>query len=542
VEPAGFVERLIPGPPSGSAIRHPPFARACLLVALACWRVAPAVAQERGPIVDSIIVRTYDVFDDSEAAANALFGVVNAVRFRTRPEIVRRELLFRAGAPYDAVRVAETARNLRAIGIFRDVSIDTTRIEGRLAVVVETRDGWSTQLQLNGRSTGGEFTWSAGLIETNFLGTANVVGAVYRDDPDRTALTLRGRVNRAFGTRSLLDVAYDDRSDGEVGGWVVGVPFRALSDRHAVDLVGVVGRERVLQFRDGVRVDSTERRVSFHRLQGAFAPRAGPDGYVRLSLAAQVKREEYVAYGAGGQNVPDSLSGAFGAAVEWLHPRFTVLTHYNGFAREEDVDLSTRVRVTAWVAPSGLGYARSGVGPQIEARAGVALGRSFLRARLEANQLFLSDRLDSARVRGSVTLAVLPIGRQATVLHLQAEARRGLPPGSEIDLGHGLGPRAFRSHAFTGTRGAWGTLEHRWFAWDELLGVIGVGVAGFLDYGGAWYGDQPRRLGGDVGLGLMIGATRASGTNVGRVDVAYRFGDGWTGNRWIVSVGRSLAY
>ena len=488
------------------------------------------------------MVRTHDVFDDAEAEANGAFRVVNALRFRTRPQIVRRELLFHAGGPYDPVKIAETERNLRALGIFRDVRIDTVRLDGRLAAMVETRDGWSTQLQLNGKSTGGEFTWSAGLVETNFLGTATMVGAIYRDDPDRTAWTLRSRVNRPLGTTGRVDLLYDDRSDGQIAAWVIGWPFRALADRRALELVGEVGRPRVLQFRDGIRVDSLERRISLHRIQGAHAPVAGPDGYLRVFVVGQIKREEYVRYADVGGVIPDSLTGVVGAGAEWLRPRFTVLTHYNGFARREDVDLSTRVRLALWAAPSAFGYAGSGAGPALEVRSGTALGSAILRIRVEANALLMADRVDSGRVRGAMTVAGRVLPRQATLLHLQGEMRRGLPAGSEIDLGHGLGPRAFRSHAFTGTRGAWGTIEHRWFMWDELAGLLGLGVAGFVDYGGAWYVNQPARMGGDAGLGLLIGATRASGTNVGRVDLAYRFGDGWTGKRWLVSVGRSVVY
>ncbi len=497
--------------------------------------------------MDTVIIRTHDLFDDAEAAGNVLFRLANGLRFRTRPAVVRRELLFRAGQPYDTALMAESARNLRGLRIFRDVSIDTSRVNGRLAAVVETRDGWSTQLQLNGQSTGGEFTWSAGLIETNFLGTANVVGAVYRRDPDRNAVRFRGLANRLLGTRGRLDAAYDKREDGNVGSWVAGVPFRALADRRAIELLGEIGRLRVLQFRDGDSAGAVQRRVSLHRLQGAVAPRATTDGYLRVSLAAQLKREAYVAYRDSvlvtpDSLVPDSLSGALGVGLDWLDARFAVVTHYNGFAREEDVDLSTRVRAGVWLAPGGWGYDGFGVGPTIEAQGGVAIGRSFLRVRAEANALLRSDGVDSSRVRGSLTVAALAVERHATVLQVQAEVRRGLPPGSEIDLGHGVGPRAFRSHAFTGTRGAWGTLEHRWFAVDEVANLFGLGFAAFVDYGGAWYGDQVERFGGDAGIGLRIGATRATGTNVGRIDLAYKFGDGVGAKRWTVSVGRSVVY
>jgi hypothetical protein len=67
-------------------------------------------------------------------------------------------------------------------------------------------------------------------------------------------------------------------------------------------------------------------------------------------------------------------------------------------------------------------------------------------------------------------------------------------------------------------------------------------VAGFVDYGGAWFADQPARHGGDVGIGIRSGATSATGSNVGRLDLAYRFGDGITGSRWVVSFGTAYQF
>jgi hypothetical protein len=88
----------------------------------------------------------------------------------------------------------------------------------------------------------------------------------------------------------------------------------------------------------------------------------------------------------------------------------------------------------------------------------------------------------------------------------------------------------------------WGALEHRAFLIDEVFGMLGVGFAAFVDYGGAWFEDDRRRLGGDVGVGVRLGATRATGPNVGRIDLAYKFGEGLDGSRWVVSFGRGFAF
>ena len=523
------------------------FSPGIIVGAMALTLATPRAGHAQGgptapPVIDTVIVRTHDVFDSSEARRNVLLAVANAIRFQTKPQIVRRELLFRAGEPYDSAKVAETARNLRALGLFRRVSIDTARIGGRLAAIVDTRDGWTTQVQANARSTGGEFTWSAGLTEQDFLGLAIGIGAEYRKDPDRTAVMFLANWQRIGATRLALDASYDDRSDGQLGTWSLGAPWRAYTDPASIIWQGEAGRYRVLQFRDGDTSNILQRRVLRVELSGGLAPYAAAGGYLRLGPLVQIKREAYVPWADTLSPVPDSVSAALGLQLAWRRARFKVVTHYNGFAREEDVDLSTRVSVTAWVAPGAFGYARSGVGPSVDLQTGVDLGRVFGRLDAIGGGLVTGDGLDSARVTGTLTVASQVLHRQATVLRVEAGLQRRLPPGAEFDLGHGVGPRAFESHAFTGSREVWGTIEHRWFAVDEVLHLLGVGFAAFADYGGAWYANESPRAGGDVGLGLRLGATRSTGPNVGRLDLAYRFGDGWSGSRWVVSFGRAYEF
>src|SRR5206468_1990664 len=112
--------------------------------------------------------------------------------------------------------------------------------------------------------------------------------------------------------------------------------------------------------------------------------------------------------------LPDSVTGAVTSFLSWQRARFAVMTHLNGFAQQEDVDLSSRLKAGAWVALSAFGYARSGIGPFFEAGSGSPLGGlGFVRFSLEAHGLFNSAGLDSGRVGADFTLAVRPVERHA---------------------------------------------------------------------------------------------------------------------------------
>src|SRR6266540_3822838 len=108
--------RLSPAWAPASAIIFLP----CLLAAQSPEAANPAAA----PVVRAIDIRRSDIFDPGEARG-WLQRAANGLHYMTRDAIVRRELLFRAGEPYDSARVFESARNLRALGVFRDVSVDT---------------------------------------------------------------------------------------------------------------------------------------------------------------------------------------------------------------------------------------------------------------------------------------------------------------------------------------------------------------------------------------------------------------------------------
>ena len=499
------------------------------------------------PTIDTVIVVTENVFSQTEARSNSVFAFANALRFKTRPYVVRRELLFHAGEPFDLVSAAETARNLRTLGLFRFVGIDTTRTpDGRFAVVVRTRDGWSTQIQLNAASTGGTFTWAAGLTEINFLGTGDLVSVIYRKGVDRNSVTIGFRTNRLAGTRLLATGAYQSFSDGQGGSWLTGLPFRAFGDRLSIQYFGEAADRRVLQYRVNAvdRVDTTRyRRTAFRNgAVAAIAPVAEGRRYLRVGVSAEVRREEFVLEQDTGLAAPDTVRGLVGAFAEFRRANFQVVTYFNGFGLQEDLDLSTSVRASVRLAPTAFGYDRTGVGPDLTVSSGVPFPGGYVRGSVNIHGLFTAAGLDSGQVVARMTVGAQLLPRNATFLHVVAGAQERPVPGREFDLGHGIGPRSFGPHAFVGTRMLWGTLEHRWFTWDDLGGVLGLGFAGFLDYGGSWYPDQPSRFGGNVGLGLRTGFNRSTGANTGRIDIGYRFGEGFANRRWVLSFGRGFLF
>ena len=494
------------------------------------------------------MVERADVFPPEVAQGSFLYRGMNAIHVITQEPVIRQELLFRQGEPLDTARVAESERNLRSKGIFREIEFDTVRVEDRLAVRVRTRDGWSLKPKLKlGAASDGTFTGTIGVNETNLLGTGNQVYAAYDKQVDRDGLNASADFSRPFGSEIDLRANYAGLSDGKNGNWYAGLPLRSLAAPWGLEHDGLAADQEVIRYRDaGIERDSTlfRREALLLALDATKAVAVGPRGYLRAGLHGEFRKESYSRLSDPPASVPDSAYGAFGIFGEFLRARYWTVDRLNGFG-EEDVDLSTRIRLGANLAPSWLGYENTGVAPSIGLASGVVVagGRAYVWGAVDANALWSSAGLDSARVLVTASAGWKAAPRHATVLQVQGGLLEGTPPGSEFDLGYTNAPRSWAPHAFVGTRGVWGTLEHRWFRFQDVLQLADIAIAAFVDYGGAWYDDQDARFGGNLGFGLRSGSALASVATTGRLDVGWRFGDGVEReSSFVVSLGAGFVF
>jgi hypothetical protein len=492
-------------------------------------------------VIRGVQLQRRDIFDPNERSWFA--KLANGLHIVTRPAVIRRELLFAPGKPYDSALVAESERNLRGLGIFRRVQIDSVRTPDGLMLRVLAKDGWSTQADWRFRSTGGEVAFTIGLVENNLLGTASAAAVRYRKDPDRSTVAMSFRRPRLFAGAVGLGLSYENKSDGKSWGLSVDQPFFSLNSPHGFRFDAIRREERVLRFREGLTLasDTLSRRYTLVRGSAAKAFRANSAGFLRAGLIGQVRRDDFLRQSAT-DPFPRNVTGAVGAYVVLNRARFIVTRGYAGFAREEDVDLGTTVRAGLVAAPKLFGYDRDGIAPELGGRVGAVIPGGFAFLDAIANGLFTSAGLDSGSVQVAATAVFQPGPRHMAVIHADAGWLEDPVPGEEFDLGLGSGPRAFGSHAFTGDRSVFLSAEYRFTVADDLFRMVGLGIAAFVDHGGAWYAGSRRRTGWDAGVGLRLGASRSSDTDALRFDLARRFANDVDRGGWVVTVGKGFAF
>ena len=507
-------------------------------------RVQPRDQDSLGrPIIRHIEVHRSDIFAEDEAKG-WLPRLVNGLHVTTIPSVVSREILFQPGDAYDSLTAAETLRNLRTTGLFRKVQLDTVTTDSGFTVKVRTQDGWSTQLDARFRSAGNQTDWMAGLVERNLIGTGTRFATRYRHTPDRSLINFQFLQPRLIKRSVLLGLRYENRSDGERGSVAIERPFFSLNDRAGVYTLFDIRDERVLRFRDGNSdaSDSLRRRFVHGRVDLAYALDHSRTGYKRLGLMAQVRRDDYAVWNA--QPAGQSVTAAIGPYFEWRRANYVVARGFTRFGRDEDVDVSNLLRVQVLAAPSFLGYDRDGVGLVGQVRVGTQIGRSngFAWIDTRANGLYSSAGLDSGSVQLGGTVVLTPARKHLMIGHADIGWLKNPQPALEFDLGFAQGPRGFPIHAFTGDRSYFATAEYRYLFGEDVFKALDLGLAGFVDHGGAWWHTDGRRTGTNLGLGLRLGASRAADANPTRLDLAYRFKNDNEKAGWVFVLASGLVF
>lgn len=183
--------------------------------ALASWLcgagtiAAQEAACTEGRIAE-IVIDNNSVFDLSDPGLEGRFSwayrIANGLHFRTRPEVIERELLFEVGDCYDVELLRDSERLIRGFGFIARVDIHEVRqADDRVQVVVDTQDEWSTKVDIGvGADEGRPRFEGARLVEDNLLGTGRRAGLFFDQSEYERIYGMEYVAPQLFSTRSDL--------------------------------------------------------------------------------------------------------------------------------------------------------------------------------------------------------------------------------------------------------------------------------------------------------------------------------------------------
>ena len=491
----------------------------------------PAALEAMGAVIGEITLDKENVFNPERPGEdNALYRLANRWHVMTRDVVILRQLLVRSGDRYSQRLVEESERLLRQNAYLYDAKITAVRFEdGVVDLRVWTRDLWTLMPGLSVSRTGGENKTRVSLSERNLLGHGVSVRVNYIEDVDRETTSFQYHDRNLGSTWWSLFVEVADKSDGDTLDLRLARPFYALDTRWSAGGSLFDDSREVSLYDLGNEVAEYAMDSEFHT--AFFGWSTGlHKGWVRRYSAGYVydrRRFRDVPGGVLPQFLPVDRTLAYPyVAFELLEDHFESTSNRDQIERTEDFYLGTRLTAL-------LGYSAGGFGADRDSLIyRLAASRGF--GSIEKKALILSTALSGRRDDGRTANRRLSLDaryynkindKRLVFMTLHATHGENLDFDALLDLGGDTGLRGYPLRYQVGESRVLFTVEKRYFTDWYPFRLARVGGAIFADVGRTW-GTNPvggRSLGWlkDVGIGLRLAPTRASGRDVIHFDIAF---------------------
>ena len=490
-----------------------------------------AELETAGARIGEIQVLPQDIFDlEDPREDNMIFRVANKLHINTRPEVIRRALLFKSGEPVSVRLIEETERLLRAKNYLYDVSIQPIAYrEGVADIEVRTRDTWSLQPGLSVSRAGGENTGRLSLEEENVLGTGIALGVSYRKDVDRSGTQFRIADPNVRGTRTAVAYAYTDQDDGSAQSASLTRPFYALDTRWAAGVNASTSNSIEALYNEGNEVAEYGHRRASGEVFAGWSPGLVRRWTRRFSVGLQYADDDYEL--EPGRPAPERLPSDLVVAApfarfELIEDAFRKDTNLDQIGRVEDITMGLQTTVQVGRALRALGSTRdmwvysasASNGFDVTANSilltSVALGGRYAGTGSENQSLGATARYYHRHGRRVVYYA-----------SLAGDVVRDPDVPGPLLIGGDTGLRGYPLRYQAGERRALMTLEARGYTDWYPLRLIRVGGAVFYDVGRAWKGENQNATNPgwlhDIGFGLRFLNARTAFGQVLHADIAF---------------------
>ncbi len=486
-----------------------------------------------GAVIGQVLLDNQNIFNlDDPHDNNWLFRAANDLHIKTRPEVIRKQLLFRPGDRYNRHLIDESERILRANGYFYDAWIrEVSYHDGEVDLRVTTRDVWTLNPGFNYSRSGGTNAIGVQLEDTNFLGTGASFKVFHTSTVDRTSTGLQAGDQHAFGSWIAAAATFANNSDGYQREVSVQRPFYALNTPWAAGAYGINDLQVDSLWDRGEVIDKFQDLHQGAQIYGGWS--AGvQNGWVRRWTTGFTYDEhnfERVIW-SGVSVAPQDRRFLYPfVQFDLIQDDYVRLWNHDQIARTEDFYLGTSFSARAGLADADLGSSSSALLFQSSASTGFGGGGAR-----STTQLFwdFSGRVtEGALYNGIMDASVRYYNEQSKnwLFFTTLEGTKGwrLDLDDHITLGGDTGLRGSPLRSQDGTARALFTVEQRYFTDWYVFRLFRVGGAVFFDAGRTW-GKAPLAapslgLLTDAGFGLRIGNSRSGLGNVIHVDLAFPF-------------------
>ncbi len=512
-----------------------PYERETLSQALVATR-SEVDPNPEGKIVEAVLIRPLDVLEQRDPLPGFLISFLNFFHAKTRPFVIERQVLMKAGDRYEAALADESARNLRRI---RQLSLVlVAALKGskpdRVKLLVITKDIWSLRLNSDFRLANDQLEYL--LIEPseeNLAGLHHSASLKFELQPDTYSFGLGYKVPRvgaswiqAAVTTNVLVNRETGAVEGTNGTFSYGQPLFSTKTEWAF-IASLSWKREVTRFFNGVEpltfdaasteeddaipiqydTDSIGGRVSFVR---SFGTKVKHDVMFGAEAARVAYREpDLSAYAPA---VRDEFREAeLPVGDKRIYPYVgyaTYSTNFKSYVDLETLGLQEDYRkghdffVKSYPVIAELGSERSFFGTAAGASTSVALGEGHMRAYSQGVIEAAPERVYDASwlVGGRVVSPRVGVGRLIADGYVFQRFANYLNRRSTI--GGDTRLRGYPSTAYRGENVFAFNLELR--SRPVELWTLQLGAAAFFDVGAAWDHGESVDPKPSIGTGLRL--------------------------------------
>jgi hemolysin activation/secretion protein len=491
-----------------------------------------AVLEAQGAVIGRIVFDIRNIFDREDPRENnGLFRLADSLHLRTKPGAVKAQLLFSAGEPYLARKLAETERALRLLPYVYDARIVPVHYaDGKVDIKVSTKDVWTLSPGISFGRAGGTNNTKFNLQDTNLFGWGKTLQVSRGSNVDRSSDTIAYADPNVFGSRWTSALTYSDSSDGSQRALQVAQPFYALDAPWSAKVTALSFDRTVSRYNLGNIVDQFNDNEAAYELSGGVSSGL-VDGWVkRWTFGMRYDRNQFMqtplsALPARTLPPERTLSYPF-SGFDILQDAYKKAGDENEIGRTEDLYFGSEITGEVGLANGAFGADRNAVMLAAKALRGLELPN--------AQQLFLtgdfSSRIEDGRARNLIADAAAKYywrWREDWLLYaaLSGTVTDALDPDMQLLLGGDNGLRGYPLRFESGTSRALFTVEQRVFTDWYPFRLARIGAAVFADVGRTWgsgvIGNSDPGLLEDGGFGLRFGNTRTGLGNVLHIDFAF---------------------
>ena len=471
--------------------------------------------------VGRIRIRVVNVFDISRPGEDTWYArLANFIHIKTRPAVVRAELLFKTGGPVKARTLYETERNLLALPFVRIVIVVPDGCHGRVVNVrVIEKDAWTLKANVQFTHVGGQSEFHYNIKDTDFLGLGKILAVGWEKTFEQTGTLFTYEDPAILGSHWTGLAQYDHYSDGFLKELTVGRPFYRDRDPWALTFTGTSQQENLDFFENDTLAESVPTRIDDFAVDYGHLIAFSHDTGERFFVGWSRQSEQYgpPPLTPGYEALPLVFADRTenGPTVGWqlFQDRYRSFENIRLIDRVEDYNLGWTINANWSYDPAWLGSLGSSSTLNLSVNTGT---------RIFGHDLFLAAASWRARrqekawqneigeIGGTYYNQMLP--DQTLVFHGDYEFEVNPDPDNLLYIGGIQGLRGYPNFFRLGSRLWSGTIEDRIVTPIEFLHTFVLGFVVYADWARIDELSPSRwsRTYQDVGAGIRIGDLRSA--------------------------------